>query len=91
MPFELLQRCQEAHAGGSIHTTRTGRAVAVFVTDSVACAVHDQELNHAIWTSCITGLGCVIGGCVMLPSLARDEMRDTAASTLRNIGVAISG
>ena len=44
-----------------------------------------------MWTSCIAGLGCVVGGCLMLPSLARDEMRDTAAVTLRSIGVAISG
>ena len=44
-----------------------------------------------MWTSLIAGLGCVVGGCLVLPSLARDEMRETASKTLRSIGVAISG
>ena len=44
-----------------------------------------------MWTSLIAGLGCVVGGCLVLPSLARDEMREVASKTLRSIGVAISG
>ena len=45
-----------------------------------------------MWTSLIAGLGCVVGGCLVLPSLARDEMRETASKNAaqhrgRHLGV----
>jgi len=50
-----------------------------------------QYLDHAIWTALVSGLGAICGGCLMLPTLARDDMRKTAANTLRAIGVTVSG
>ena len=50
-----------------------------------------QYLNHAIWTALVSGLGAIAGGCLMLPTLARDDMRKTAADTLRAVGVTVSG
>ncbi len=50
-----------------------------------------QYLDHAIWTALVSGFGAIFGGCVMLPTLARDDMRKTAADTLRAIGVTVSG
>ncbi len=43
-----------------------------------------------MWTSLISSFGAVIGGCLMLPTLARDDMRKTAADTLRAVGVSVS-
>ena len=39
----------------------------------------------------MSALGAIVAGCVMLPTLARDDMRKTAADTLRAIGVTVSG
>ena len=50
-----------------------------------------QYLDHAIWTALVSGLGAICGGCLMLPTLARDDMRKTAADTLRAVGVTVSG
>ena len=39
----------------------------------------------------MAGLGVICGGCLMLPTLARDDMRNTVADTLAGIGVTVSG
>ena len=39
----------------------------------------------------MAALGVISGGCFMLPTLARDDMRNTVADTLCAIGVTVSG
>jgi hypothetical protein len=39
----------------------------------------------------VAALGVLTGGCLMLPTLARDDMRNTVADTLCAIGVTVSG
>ncbi len=39
----------------------------------------------------MAALGVVVSGLVMLPTLARDELRDVLAETLRTIGTSVTG
>lgn len=39
----------------------------------------------------IAGLGCLVGGTLLLPSLATDELREVLADVIQGCGMSISG
>ena len=50
-----------------------------------------QVIANQIIIGLISALGCLIGGTVLLPSLATDELRNVLADIIQTCGHSISG
>ena len=50
-----------------------------------------QIVVNELLISLIAGLGCLIGGTLLLPSLATDELREVLADVIQSCGMSISG
>lgn len=50
-----------------------------------------QVIVNQIWLGLIAALGCLVGGTLLLPSLATDELREVLADIIQKCGYSISG
>lgn len=50
-----------------------------------------QIVVNEIILGLIAGLGCLVGGILLLPSLATDELREVLADVIQTCGMSISG
>ena len=50
-----------------------------------------QVVVNEIILGLIAGLGCLVGGILLLPSLATDELREVLADVIQTCGMSISG
>ena len=50
-----------------------------------------QVIVNQIWLGLIAALGCLVGGTLLLPSLATDELREVLADIIQKCGYSMSG
>lgn len=50
-----------------------------------------QIVVNQLLLSLIAGMGCLVGGTLLLPSLATDELREVLADVIQICGMSISG